>query len=55
MDEDKNLKNRIKNIRHYDNMKDNIKYIVNVTNYNYISPVFFRDVDLKHVYLETSE
>ena len=40
MDEDKNLKNRIKNIRHYDNVKDKYKYIVNVTNYS-TYPVFW--------------
>ena len=51
MDEDKNLKNRIKNIRHYDNVKDKYKYIVNVTNYS-TYPVFLGTY-LKRMYLET--
>ena len=51
MDEDKNLKNRIKNIRHYDNVKDKYKYIVIVTNYS-TYPVFLGTY-LKRMYLET--
>ena len=51
MDEDKNLKNRIKNIRHYNNVNDKYKYIVNVTNYS-TYPVFLGTY-LKRMYLET--
>ena len=51
MDEDKNLKNRIKNIRHYNNVNDKYKYIVNVTNYSSY-PVFL-GIYLKRLYLET--
>ena len=51
MDEDKNLKNRIKNIRHYNNVNDKYKYIVNVTNYS-TYPLFLGTY-LKRMYLET--
>ena len=50
MYEDKNFRNKINEIRHYDNA-DRYKYIVNVTNYSSY-PVFL-GIYLKRLYLET--
>ena len=50
MYEDKNFRNKINEIRHYDNA-DRYKYIVNVTNYSSY-PVFL-GIYLKRLYLQT--
>ena len=50
MYEDKNFRNKINDIRHYDNA-DRYKYIVNVTNYSSY-PVFL-GIYLKRLYLQT--